>query len=129
MRVYLDTAPIIYLVEQNPAFSPAVAAAVVALGGDLVSSDIAWLESLVVPYRNNDAALVADFDTFFQTQLVEVVGLDRGVFDQAARIRAAHNLKAPDALHLAAAVASGCDVVLTNDPDLTRFPGIRVQII
>jgi predicted nucleic acid-binding protein len=101
MRVYLDAAPIIYLVEQNTGFSPAVAAKLAALGGDLVSSDLAWMESLVVPYRNNNLGVVADFDDFFRNRLTAVFALDRTVFDRAARIRATYPFKTPDALHLA----------------------------
>jgi predicted nucleic acid-binding protein len=129
MRVYLDACPIIYIVEQNPAFSPAVAAKLAALGGDLISSDLAWLESLVVPYRNNDGGVVADFDSFFQTRLAQVLTFDRAVFDRAARIRATYSFKTPDALHLAVAVEGGCDVFVTNDPQLTQFTGITVEVI
>ena len=32
-----------------------------------------------------------------------------------------------DALHLAAAIESGCDVFLTNDNQLANFPHIRVE--
>ncbi len=32
-----------------------------------------------------------------------------------------------DALHLAAAIESGCDVFLTNDDQLANFPDITVE--
>lgn len=129
MRAYLDACPIIYLVEQNPAFSPAVAAKLASVGGDLISSDLAWLEALVVPYRNNNAGLVTDFENFFQARLTEVLTFSRATFDRAARIRAAYPFKAPDALHLAVAVEGGCDVFVTNDPQLKQFTGITVETI
>ena len=129
MRLYLDTAPIIYLVEQNPTFAPAVAAKVAALGGDLVTSDLAWLEALVHPYRANDLAATADFDDFFRNRLAEVFGINRAVCDRAARVRAAYPFKVPDAIHLAAAVEGGCDAFLANDLQLKQFTGLAVEVI
>jgi predicted nucleic acid-binding protein len=129
MRVYLDTPPIVYMVEQNPAFSPAVATKLTALGGDLVSSELARMEALVVPVRNSNSGLIRDFEDFFGGRLAELLGLTRPVFDRAVRIRAAYPFKTPDALHLAAAAEAGCDAFLTNDQRLTRFPDIRVEVI
>ncbi len=37
------------------------------------------------------------------------------VFERAARLRARHRLKTPDAIHLAAALEHGCDEFWTND--------------
>ena len=51
------------------------------------------------------------------------------VWDRAARIRALHNFKPLDALHLAAAVEHGCGLFLTNDAPLTRFPDILVELL
>jgi predicted nucleic acid-binding protein len=51
------------------------------------------------------------------------------VFRKAAEIRAQHNFKSPDALHLAAAVLSACDVFLTNDAQLIRFPDLTIEVL
>jgi predicted nucleic acid-binding protein len=129
MRVYLDSAPIIYLVEQHPAFSTAVETKLTALGGDLVTGQLSWLEALVHPYLTNDAAAAADFDDFFRKRLAEVVVIDRAICDRAARIRATYPFKTPDALHLACAVEARCDVFVTNDQQLKQFTGITVEVI
>lgn len=34
-----------------------------------------------------------------------------------------------DALHLAAAIESGCDVFLTNDHQLANFPNITIEVL
>jgi predicted nucleic acid-binding protein len=34
-----------------------------------------------------------------------------------------------DALHLAAAIESGCDVFLTNDNQLANFPDILIEVL
>lgn len=129
-RVYLDAVVVIYLVEQNPLFAPAVGAALVKLGGVLISSELARMEALVHPVRHNDAQRVLLFEAFFQSAVAQLRPVNRPVFDLAVQFRATHGwLKPADAIHLAAAVESGCDVFLTNDHRLNQFTGIRVEVI
>lgn len=130
MRIYLDSCVVIYLVEQPPAFFPVVVNWLTANPGDLLSSELARLESLVIPVRTGNGALVADFEDFFQSGVVQVGRLDRPVLDRTIQIRANFpKIKTPDAIHLASAVELGCDVILTNDPDMRLFTGIRVELI
>lgn len=68
-RVYLDSAPVIYLVEQTPAFYGRVRAL-------LQQSD--WLVVSDVPRvatTRRQCALLQDFDDFFAYYLNEVVAL------------------------------------------------------
>ena len=51
------------------------------------------------------------------------------MIDRATDIRARYGFRTPDAMHLAAAVVSGCDVFLTNDHRLDRFPDIAMDVI
>jgi len=130
MRIYLDSAPIIYLVEQSPGFAQRTESKLASLGGDRVSSDLGLMESLVRPLRNLDAGRVQEFEDFFTIQLAEVVDLTRTVYRLAARIRADfRHFKTADAIHLAAAVHSGCDRFLTNDAQLKQFTGILVEVV
>jgi predicted nucleic acid-binding protein len=130
VRIYLDSAPIVYLVEQNPVFGPKVATWLLTHPGDLVSSELGRMESLVLPTRNADAGLIVDFEQFFATQIAEMAALRRDLFDRAIEIRAAFpSIRTPDAIHLATAVVSGCDVFLCNDAQLKQYPGIRVELI
>lgn len=129
MRAYLDSDAIIYLIEQNPQFGHRVERWLLANPCDIVASELSRMECLVMPVRNNDAALIADFEDLFQTRLAELVGLTRPLFDLALRIRAQSSIKTPDALFLAAAVESGCDAFVTNDPQLAQFTGVRVELI
>ena len=79
--------------------------------------------------HDGNLTLLQDFDDYFANTIAEVVPLPRGVVDRATEIRAQFNFKTPDSIHLAAAVASKCDVFLTNDRRLSRFTGISIQII
>jgi predicted nucleic acid-binding protein len=129
MRVYVDASPVIYVVEQVAPFALAVAQRLAAPGVVIVASELTRLECLVRPLRSNDATLVRDFDIWFARQVAEIVPFTADVFRHAAEIRAGHGFKTPDALHLAAAVAGGCAAFLTNDAQLTRFPGLAVEVV
>jgi predicted nucleic acid-binding protein len=129
--VYLDSALIIYLVEQNPVHAPAVEAWLTANPlATIVSNELARMECLVVPVRNADAARVADFDAFFSGPVSRMIALDRVVFNKTIQVRAAYpSFRTPDAIHLAAAETSGCRQFLTNDAKLGRYAGITVTLI
>lgn len=88
MRLYLDSAVIIYHVQRVIPFAASVDLWVSAGGTVLVSSELARMECLVLPIRNGDAALVAEFDTFFDARLGRKVDISASVFRRAAEIRA-----------------------------------------
>jgi predicted nucleic acid-binding protein len=129
MRYYLDTAPIIYLVEQIQPYATAVRNKLATPGLVLVTSELARLESRVLPVRTGNSILLQDFDDYFANTIAELVPLTRDVVDRATEIRAQFNFKTPDALHLAAAVLANCDVFLTNDHRLSRFTAIIMEVI
>jgi predicted nucleic acid-binding protein len=129
MRYYLDSAPIIYLVEQAQPYATAVRGKLSAQGLTLITSELTRLECRVKPFRNSDAALLQDFDDYFASSIAEIIPLTRDVIDRATEIRAQFNFKTPDSIHLAAAVVSNSDVFLTNDHRLNRFTGIAIEVI
>jgi len=129
MRYYLDSAPVIYLVEQAQPYATAVRGKLSAQGLTLITSELTRLECRVKPLRNSDAALLQDFDDYFGNSIAEIIPLTRDVIDRATEIRAQFNFKTPDSIHLAAAVISNSDVFLTNDHRLNRFTGIAIEVI
>ena len=100
-----------------------------AAGEQTAISDVHRLECLVGPFILNDQTTLADYVAFFNDPDVISVPLPTPVWERAARIRAVHNLKPLDSLHLAAAVEHGCGRFLTNDVQLSRFPDITVEIL
>lgn len=129
MRYYLDSAPIIYDIEDTPPFAAAVDAKLSVAGLTLITSEMARLECRVKPLRDGNSILLQDFDDYFTNTIAEIVPLTRDVVDRATEIRAQFNFKTPDALHLAAAVIAKCDVFLTNDHRLRRFTSITIEVI
>ena len=129
MRLYLDAAPIIYAVEQVAPFFPVVDARLSTSGTVRVASDLTRMECRVKPVREGNADLLKDYDDFFAYAVAEIVALSREVMDRATEIRARYGFKTPDAVHLAAAVVTSCDVFLTNDHRLDRFPDLSIEVV
>lgn len=75
------------------------------------------------------AKTTARFITFFASPDVQVLALTAAACDRAARIRAVHNFKPLDSLHLATAVEAGCSLFLTSDAALARFSDIQVEVL
>jgi len=129
VRIYLDTAPVIYAVENVPLYAPVIDARLSVPGVVLVVSDLTRLECRVKPMREGNAALLKDFDDYFQEAVEQTVVLSREVMDRATEVRARYGFRTPDAIHLAAAVLSQCEVFLTNDRRLANFTGIAIEVV
>lgn len=132
MLVYLDSVICIYAVEGAPSFQARAKARLTAMraaGDHPAISDLTWLECRVKPIRLGDAAALADMEAFLTASDVVRVLMPTAVYERACRIRAAHNFKLGDALHLAAAVEGGCGLFLTNDYRLSRITDIPVEVL
>jgi predicted nucleic acid-binding protein len=130
--LFLDTAPIIYYVENVAPYRrimDGVVAGVTAGSHEFVTSSITLAECLIHPLRRGDAALVASFRSAITAGVnTRYVGVD-SVVEQAAELRARLNLSLTDALQVAAAVAAGADAFLTNDRGIARVSGIQVLVL
>ena len=129
MRVYLDTAPVIYLVEH---VEPYLAYLITRLGESgliQVCGELTRLETRVKPIRLNDIALLMAFDDYFSEIIEDVVPLTRAIVDYATELRARYNFRTPDALQLASAIGGECDYFLTNDSALQKCTEIKVEVI
>jgi predicted nucleic acid-binding protein len=132
MLVYLDTVICIYAVEGAPTFQARARARLATLrsaGDQPAISDLTWLEARVKPMRLGDTVALANMEAFLTASDVVRVPLPLAVYERACRIRAVHNFKLADALHLAAAVESGCGLFLTNDHRLGNFTDISVEVL
>lgn len=75
--------------------------------------------------QHNSNAINA-FYSFIDGMDIEIKNIDKVVAEKAAQIRAEYKyFKTMDALQLAAACLSGCDLFLTNDKQLKQFKEIR----
>lgn len=131
-ELFLDTAPVIYHVEGNPAYQPLtdhVFQAIQAGTLSAVTSSITLSECLVHPYRHGDTALAQKFrNVIIGGVNTRYVGVDV-VAEQAAELRAGYKLKLADSFQIAAAIAAGCDTFLTNDAALKRVGEIAILVL
>ncbi len=128
-RIYLDSAPLIYLVENVAPYAAALMTRLAAPNTFQVCSELTRLECRVKPIRDSEPALLAAFDSYFANIITLVLPLSRQTIDQATELRARYGLKMPDALHLAAAISAGCDLFLTNDPRLKHCTEIAIEMV
>ena len=128
--VALDTAVFIYFIEENKLFLPIVKPLFEAIDrGELAAatSALTLMEVLVLPYRENNFSLAERYESLLtRSRGLRFVELNRPLLRGAARLRGAFNLKPPDALQVAAAMAAECQVFLTNDRKIPTIAGLRV---
>src|SRR5947209_729907 len=138
MMTYLDTCIFIYWIEGPAPFDTRVRthlATLQAAGHRFAISEFSQLECLVKPLGLGDGALLLDYERMFLAQNVTFVALNVPIYERAATIRGVHayasgkRYSVQDALHLAAAIQSGCDSFLTNDHRLASFPEITVDVL
>lgn len=126
----VDTAIFIYFIEEDQRYLPSIAPLFEAADAgkmELISSALTLLEVLVVPYRAGNAALAQRYEAALtRSRGIRMVDLGRHHLMLAAQIRATTGAATPDALQLAAALASGCSVFVTNDRRLPAMPGLRI---
>lgn len=131
--IFLDTAPVIYFVEQNPEFFPKVQEIFERLDtGNLtaVVSPITLAECLVLPYKQKKTEIAQIFTELLASgESVAFYPIDEVVADRAANLRARYNLTLTDAFQLAIAMQAECDVFITNDADLKRVKEILVLVL
>ncbi len=131
--IALDTAPIIYYLEANPEFGPIIRPVLDAvIGGEIqaVVSSLIVTELLVHPLRENNTELLARYEELLEgTPSLTVLDLTTTIAKTAAVLRAAYNLKTPDAIHLATALEAGVEVFITNDAALKRVLEVKVLTV
>ena len=132
-RLGVDTAPLVYLVEDHPAYADlaeAVFRRTAANGVYVCSTVVTLTEVLIVPKRAGRADLETAYrDLLLNNDNFTLLPVDVGVAERAADLRARYNLKTPDALQVATALENGCQAFLTNDAGLRRVAEIRTLVL
>lgn len=131
-RIFVDTAPFIYFIEKdsnNPQYHEKVKS-IFKYGYNndkkFVSSVITMEEYFVFPYRNKVYSFIDMFNRLVAITDMEIVEINQEIAKKAAQIRAEYKgFKAMDALQLAVACLSDCDLFLTNDKQLKQFKEIK----
>ena len=132
-RIALDTSVFIYQLEANPRY--------VILTGHIfswverpdhaaITSTITMSELLVQPYREANEQRVNEFYSLLSTYPnLNWIAPDLAVADIAARIRANHRLRTPDALQAACAVQAKATGLITNDTVFERVDAFETLVL
>jgi predicted nucleic acid-binding protein len=123
----LDSAPIIYWLEERPGFferfEPLFA---LQSAGDVnfAVTTIAIAEVLSGPFKSHDDALARRYRAVLESW--RVVDLNADLAEEAARLRGPLKLKLPDAIQAASALAINADALVTHDRDFSKVTALRV---
>ncbi|BAU15214.1 PilT protein-like protein [Leptolyngbya sp. NIES-3755] len=130
--IYLDTVTIIYSVERFPSYITLLDPMWQQLQSSrfqVITSELALLETLVLPIRQNNRVLLSRYETLLTLSEVNLIPISQSILRSAANIRAEANLRTPDAIHAATAIESGCTMFLTNDLGFRRIANFPVVIL
>lgn len=127
--VGLDTAPLIYFIEEDPAYIETVRLFFEAMDrGEflVVTSTVTLLEVLVHPLRSNNRELATEYRDVLLNSKLMTLEVSSAIAEQAAQLRAAHNIRTPDAIQVSAALNAGATHFFTNDVRLPEIPSIQI---
>lgn len=132
-RIGIDTPVFIYFIEQS---IPRASAATVLLRAiedgrfEGITSVVTMLEISVKPLRLGRPEVADTYEALLRDiPNLDVVNVDARVARISAELRAAYQLRTPDALQIAACLAYGADAFVTNDRRLRRVTEIDVIML
>jgi len=131
--VFLDTAPVIYLLERHPIYFPRMEAFFRIrreTGMVIVTSPITLAECLVHPLRRNMGELAERYRRLIVAGAgTEFHEIGPEAAERAARLRAACSIPLTDALQAGVAAEAGCRALLTNDRRLSQITDVSVLVL
>jgi hypothetical protein len=97
---------------------------------ELMTSELAIIETRVLPIRMNDPALIGDYNRLLFQSDLRLVPIDRAILEEAAQLRARiSKLKTPDANQAATALLQRPSLTLTNDVIFRSVPGLSAVVL
>lgn len=133
LKIFVDTAPIIYFIEEHPVYANKVEDIFNRTSKgtlQVVTSAITLIEVLTKPYKLGQSDLVNTYrDFFLNSKGFSVMDINLDIAELTARIRAEFGFKLPDALQLAVFEHNICDYFLTNDKQLSAYDKSRIYVL
>lgn len=132
--LFIDTAPIIYYIEAHPQFGPLTKEVFESfLSGRIsaFSSVITLTEVLPKPIQAGDENLSRKFAEFLEHgKNLTMIDITASIAEHAGKLRGRYpDLRALDAIQIAAAVHIGAGAFLTNDKKLKQIKEIKVLVL
>lgn len=129
-KMYIDTAPIIYFLENHPVYALKVQNIFLnnlVAGCGFATSVVTNIEYLPKPLQENKTDLIVAYNSLKKLLNIEYISADEKLSMIAVNLRTKYpSLKSLDSIHLATAIYSGCDVFFTNDKQLKQVKEIQI---
>jgi predicted nucleic acid-binding protein len=129
----LDTAPLIYFIEQNVNYIETVRPFFRAINQgefQVVTSILTLTEVLVYPLRINNTELAQQYREILSDQdYLKTVDISSVIAEIAAYLRGKYNIRTPDAIQLATAINQSAVYFLTNDARLPNLLEIEILLL
>ena len=136
MKIFLDACAIIYWIESGEPYYSKLHNKLNQIRkkhGPLpfAASALSLLECRVKPFREKNAELIGYYNHFFSAPNLTVTPLTSSVMEQATSLRAFHNLRTPDALQAASALAASENKVIfvTGDTIFKKIHELEVVLV
>jgi predicted nucleic acid-binding protein len=128
--IFLDTAPIIYLIENNQHYYSKVSRFLT----DNILKEVYFSTSVlsiaefgVKPKKSGKLDLINEMEQMLSALQIKIADITMEVANLASTLRANNQfLKGIDSLQLAAAIQLNCNLFLTNDKALKQISEIKV---
>lgn len=132
-RIALDTSIFTYQLKANARYLPLtdlVFSWIERPDSRAVTSTVTMTELLVQPYQNSDEQRVDEFYGLLSTYPnLDWIAPNLAIADLAARLRALHRLRTPDALQAATAAHAGATALITNDAAFERVDAFESLVL
>ncbi len=132
-KVFIDTAPFIYYIEDNKLFSDKVGSYLsdcLIHEVTMITSVISYMEFCVLPERTKKLTVILKFREILLKLSIPLIEVDFSISEYASQLRAKYYfLKGLDALQLSIAIKNNCDAFLTNDKELLKIKEIKIVVL
>jgi predicted nucleic acid-binding protein len=132
-KIMLDTAPLIYYIEDIEPYASSLQSLfdAISTGRNMaVTSVVTLIEVLTKPIQDGKSDLAKQFRVYLTgSKNLELMSVTQEIGEQAAHLRAKYRLRIPDAIQVATALVSGSSILLTNDRSLKKVLEVGVLIM
>ncbi len=132
-QVYVDTNIIIYLIEGLSEYEKPLGEIRELLETSQlhpITSELSLAECLVQPFKTNATEAVSLYRTFLEDSgCFDLLQIHKEVLVQAAYITAETKMKLPDAIHVATAITTNCNLFLTNDKNIRTPRNMEIVLL
>lgn len=133
LRVFIDTAPIIYFIEKHKRYINIIRPVFTEIDSgkiEALTSTITLLEVLVHPFKTNNEKLAERYrEILLNSENLTTFEILHEVSEISSKLRAEYSIKTPDAIQIAVGILYGADKFLTNDPNLKKVIDIEVLVL